>query len=584
MADKILSIGLGANTSGLKKDMDNAAAIVKNAGQQMGDAVVQSSDKMSSSSKRAGENLQSAYRAAAREAREAAIQFGETSDRFRVAAQTAGELKDRLDLTNQTIKAFSNDAPVLTATVGVIQGMAGAFSAAQGAAALFGSDSKALQETMVKLQGALALTQGLQGMKGLGDSLQTLGTVLSTKAIPQLTSLFSLIAANPITATVIAITTLGEAYIALSDSTDHARQSQASYDFELASASATVADKVRLVTEQNVKLQNVLKAKQSGVNESAIEAENLKSQIASKQSILDKEKDALKLKAAGNAEEYEANFYARGKIIQLEGELNLLKQLYDETKKKSDLEGSINQKTPDNYLSDLRNEKNALKYAAEEIKNIKYTGGFQFKTPSFKTAELMPKFDLNKIKAELNQDFKNMREYLNDKSTELAASFNEMLNSGLGNILTTTFAKIGDNLGKENDPFENVGNVLLQSLGSLMQQFGAAMLAMGINLALFQESIASLNPFVAIAAGAAMIVAGAALSSAASKGMTTGGGGSTGVSSGSSGGGGGSINAGTFGNGGMNSNFGVLQVGGEIRGNNLLVSVNRSGYERGRVR
>jgi hypothetical protein len=581
MADKILSIGLGANTSGLKKDMDNAAAIVKSAGQQMGDAVVQSSDKMSSSSKRAGENLQSAYRAAAREAREAAIQFGETSDRFRIAAQTAGELKDRLDLTNQTIKAFSNDAPVLTATVGVIQGMAGAFSAAQGAAALFGTDSKALQETMVKLQGALALTTGLQGMKGLGDSLQTLGTVLSTKVIPQFTGLFSLIAANPITATVIAITALGAAYIALSDSTDHARQSQASYDFELASASATVADRVRLVTEQNVKLQNVLKAKQSGVNESAIEAEILKSQIDSKQAILDKEKDALKLKAAGNAAEYEANFYASGKVIQLEGELTLLKQLYDETKKKSDLEASINQKsaTINSPLDIPKYDKNFF-----DPKKVKYTGGFQFKIPSFETAELMPKFDLNKIKAELNQDFKNISEYLNDKSTELAARFNEMLNSGLGNILTTTFAKIGDNLGKENDPFENVGNVLLQSLGSLMQQFGAAMLAMGINLALFQESIASLNPFVAIAAGAAMIVAGAALSSAASKGMTTGGGGSTGVSSGSSGGGGGSINAGTFGNGGMNSNFGVLQVGGEIRGNNLLVSVNRSGYERGRVR
>jgi len=577
MADKILSIGLGANTSGLKKDMDNAAAIVKNAGQQMGDAVVQSSDKMSSSSKRAGENLQSAYRAAAREAREAAIQFGETSDRFRVAAQTAGELKDRLDLTNQTIKAFSNDAPVLTATVGVIQGMAGAFSAAQGAAALFGSDSKALQETMVKLQGALALTQGLQGMKGLGDSLQTLGTVLSTKAIPQLTSLFSLIAANPITATVIAITTLGEAYIALSDSTDHARQSQASYDFELASASATVADKVRLVTEQNVKLQNVLKAKQSGVNESAIEAETLKSQIASKQSILDKEKDALKLKAAGNAEEYEANFYARGKVIQLEGELNLLKQLYEETKKKSDLEASINQKTPDNYLSDLRNEKNALKHAAEEIKNIKYTGGFQFKTPSFKTAELMPKFDLNKIKAELNQDFKNISEYLNDKSKEIADNFNQMFNSGLSNAISSAFEKIGTNIGKDKDPFEDVGKVFIASIGNLMQQLGAAAIALGLAKIKLFGSFADPTGVSTLIAGAALITAGAALSALMSS-TPTGVNSSSGVSSSST------TNAGTFGNGGMNSNFGVLQVGGEIRGNNLLVSVNRSGYERGRVR
>jgi hypothetical protein len=574
MADKILSIGLGANTSGLKKDMDNAAAIVKSAGQQMGDAVMQSSDKISTSSKRSGENLQQAYRAAARDAKEAALQFGETSERFRIAAQTAGELKDRLDLTNQTIQAFANDAPMLTATVGVLQGVAGAFSAAQGAAALFGTDSKALQETMVKLQGAMALTTGLQGLKGLGDSLQTLGIVIETKVMPKFVSLFALIAANPITATIIAITALGAAYVALSDSTDIARQSQASYDFELAKTSATVAEKVRLVREENIKLQNVLKAKQSGVNESAIEAQNLKSQIDSKQAILDKEKDALKLKAAGNAAEYEANFYASGKVIQLEGELTLLKQLYDETKKKSDLEASINQKsaTINSPLDIPKYDKNFF-----DPKKVKYTGDFQFKIPSFETAQLMPKFDLNKIKAELNQDFKNMQLYLNDKSKEIADNFNQMFNNGLSNAISSAFEKIGTNIGKDKDPFEDVGKVFIASIGNLMQQLGAAAIALGLAKMKLFGSFADPTGVSTLIAGAALITAGAALSALMSS-TPTGVNSSSGVSSSST------TNAGTFGNGGMNSNFGVLQVGGEIRGNNLLVSVNRSGYERGRVR
>jgi hypothetical protein len=551
MADKILSIGLGANTSGLKKDMDNAAAIVKNAGQQMGDAVVQSSDKMSSSSKRAGENLQSAYRAAAREAREAAIQFGETSDRFIVAAQTAGELKDRLDLTNQTIKAFSNDAPVLTATVGVIQGMAGAFSAAQGAAALFGSDSKALEETMVKLQGALALTTGLQGMKGLGDSLQTLGTTLSAKVIPQFTGLFSLIAANPITATVIAITALGAAYIALSDSTDHARQSQASYDFELASASATVADRVRLVTEQNVKLQNVLKAKQSGVNESAIEAEILKSQIDSKQAILDKEKDALKLKAAGNAEESEANFYASGKVIQLEGELTLLKQLYDETKKKSDLEASINQKAANKITSSKPQMSLFQDKPLEKFSGPKDTVKWD--------DVIAPFMQLNKI--EFDKPIGKL-EALKNKMKEMGAVMAQLAERTFVNFATS----LGKALGGEK---MDLGNGIKSAIGELCSMLATAAAALGT----FYFSVGDIPQGVAAYAAAAALGIAAGVLSASSSTPS-----SSGVSASST------TNAGTFGNGGMNSNFGVLQVGGEIRGNNLLVSVNRSGYERGRVR
>lgn len=553
MADKILSIGLGANTTGLKKDMDNAAAIVKSAGQQMGDAVSQSADKMSSSSKKAGENLQQAYRAAAKDARQAALQFGETSDRFRIAAQTAGELKDRLDLTNSTIKAFANDAPVLTATIGVVQGIAGAFSAAQGAAALFGSDSKALQETMVKLQGAMALTTGLQGMKGLGDSLSTLGIVLETKVMPQFASLFALIAANPITATIIAITALGAAYIALSDSTVIARESQASYDFELAKTTATVADKVRLIREENLKLQNVLKAKQNGVNESAIEAENLKAQIASKQAILDKEKAALNLKEAGNAAEYEANFYASGKTIQLEGELTLLKQLYDETKKKADLETSINQKAASlNKSSDkpqmsLFSDKPLEKYSGAKD-TVKWDD------------VIAPFMQLNKI--EFDKPITKL-DALKNKMKDLGTTMAQLGERTFVNFATS----LGKSLGGEK---MDLGNGLKSAIAELCSMMATAAAALGT----FYFSIGDVpQGIAAYAAAAALGIAAGVLSASSSSASASSGGVSSSTTS-----------AGTFGNGGNNYNYGVLQVGGEIRGNNLLVSVNRSGYERGRVR
>ena len=47
---------------------------------------------------------------------------------------------------------------------------------------------------------------------------------------------------------------------------------------------------------------------------------------------------------------------------------------------------------------------------------------------------------------------------------------------------------------------------------------------------------------------------------------------------------GGSVaNAGTFGNGG-NTNYGVITIGGQVRGNNLLLAINRSGYQTNRVK
>jgi len=94
-----------------------------------------------------------------------------------------GSVRDELGDLQQTINTFADDAGRVKAFGGVIQGVTGAFSAAQGAMALFGSESQDLQKTLVKVQAALALQQGIAGVMQLGDAFKILKAILITNPI-----------------------------------------------------------------------------------------------------------------------------------------------------------------------------------------------------------------------------------------------------------------------------------------------------------------------------------------------------------------------------------------------------------------
>lgn len=63
----------------------------------------------------------------------------------------------------------------------VAGGLAGGVSAVSAAFTLFGKDTENLQKTMVKLQAAIAVVQGIGGLKGLGEGI--LNGVKSFKAL-----------------------------------------------------------------------------------------------------------------------------------------------------------------------------------------------------------------------------------------------------------------------------------------------------------------------------------------------------------------------------------------------------------------
>jgi len=103
--------------------------------------------------------------------------FGDTSDEAVKAAKKVANLKDSIGDAKAMTDAFNPDAK-FKAFGSSLQGVAGGFSALQGAQALFGSESKDLEKTLVKVQSAMALSQGLNSVLEARDSFKNLGAVV----------------------------------------------------------------------------------------------------------------------------------------------------------------------------------------------------------------------------------------------------------------------------------------------------------------------------------------------------------------------------------------------------------------------
>jgi hypothetical protein len=108
--------------------------------------------------------------------------FGATSKEAVIAAKRAAELKDRIGDAKSLTEAFNPDAK-FKALSASLSGVAGGFAAVQGAIGLFGGESKELEKQLLKVQSALALSQGLQSIGESIDSFKQLGAVIQSTTI-----------------------------------------------------------------------------------------------------------------------------------------------------------------------------------------------------------------------------------------------------------------------------------------------------------------------------------------------------------------------------------------------------------------
>jgi hypothetical protein len=108
-----------------------------------------------------------------------ADKFGDTSREAINAAKRAAELKDRIGDAKALTDAFNPDAK-FKAVASSLAGVAGGFSALQGAMALFGNENKDVEKALLKVNAAMALSQGLQAVGESVDSFKQLGAVIKS--------------------------------------------------------------------------------------------------------------------------------------------------------------------------------------------------------------------------------------------------------------------------------------------------------------------------------------------------------------------------------------------------------------------
>jgi len=154
-----------------------------------------------------GDQSVKSFKAQIREAQQEALRlaeaFGETDKRTIAAAQKVAHLRDRMEDVNATIKGLHPDKFQMIANI--TGTLANGFAAAQGAAALLGGESEDLQKAMVRVQGAMALAQGISGLKDMQFMFAGLQTTIMTQVIPALGTLRGALIATGVGAIVVAV-------------------------------------------------------------------------------------------------------------------------------------------------------------------------------------------------------------------------------------------------------------------------------------------------------------------------------------------------------------------------------------------
>lgn len=538
MSDNKINVLVGANIGGLTTGLKEAASAIQKGGEQ----IQASSEKAAKSSATAFKTLQQEYRQTFKDSQMLAQQQGLNGTAFLDAAARAGEYKNKLGDVAQITKAMSSDTPVLTAALGVGQGLAGAFAAAQGAMALFGSDSKVLQETMLKVQASIALVSGLQALGGLEDAFVAMSATITKFVVPAMNALKATMLANPITAMAVAIAALVTALVLFSEGMSTAAENTklASEEFQKFNKeveSYIMTDKQRQIAAENEKYENFKKVLQLKVATFEVYMQTMK---AGNQLINDAElQDYYKTKK--ELQEIEKAHVA--KIAEIN---------------KTDKKGTIRAKTESAISIDLK------------VKSLGEISEWYNKELKNKWDKLPPL----KLKPIDSKDFLKSVQDPYMAVIDWSVSLKNSMASALSGIGQT----IGNAIAEGKDVSEAALQAMISAVGGIMVQFGELAIAAGV-AALGIKKALMLNPYLAIAAGVALVALGAYVSKkAASIGKTT---------SGDSGG-----NSAPSANYSSNTGSALsfkpmstfIEVGGQVRGNNLKISLINTDISNRRVK
>jgi hypothetical protein len=318
-------------------------------------------------------SLRSQLRQAQAEVAELSDKFGVTSREATEAARRAAELRDRIGDARALTDAFNPDAK-FKALSSSLAGVAGGFAAVQGGMALFGAQSEEVEKTLLKVQSAMALSQGLQAIGESIDSFQQLGAVInSTTTFQKLNTLATAAAAAVQKLFTGAVNTTATSFNALKTAIVStgigALVVGIGYLIAKMNESADAAEKLTLEQEQLNKQLEITK-KLTDDNAKAIDYDtqiklaNAKKVGASEKELLRIQLDAYEAKGKANAKEIEQIQNSQSKAVNLTKEQN--KRIQELREQNQDLQRKGNVDIA-NLDADLANkQREAIKKAGEE--------------------------------------------------------------------------------------------------------------------------------------------------------------------------------------------------------------------------
>jgi hypothetical protein len=225
------------------------------------------------------------------------------TETFQKLVVEAGNIKDAMADAGAEIKNAGSDTRTFDNLLGSAQAVAGGFAVAQGAVALFGEENKDLEKTMLKVNAAIAITQGLQSIssalekegalsllatniqlkvknaqKVIETGLESQSIIVRGGAIVAQKALNAAMAANPIGIVVVALAGLIGLLATYGRSAAAARQQTANLNVALGQGAKNFEERAEAIRQQGDAVINALE------NEGAVS-----SKIAAQRTINEKQ-------------------------------------------------------------------------------------------------------------------------------------------------------------------------------------------------------------------------------------------------------------------------------------------------------
>ena len=566
-SDKQINIGVGADISGLKTGMNDAAKSVS----ELGNTLDSKLNNAAKSTDTAFKTLSQAFRVTARDAQEIALKQGTTSQAFVEAASKAREYKAQLDQVNAAIYAQdAQQVPFQRATSG-FNGLGNSINQL----------TRELPAFTYSLQtGFMAISNNIPMFVDQINNLKRANAELSASGQPVKSVLSQIAGAvfswnTALSVGITALTVFGAKIFDFSGDTEKAADSQKKLSEATKDANEQLKEQGVILFKRNEELRNELAAKKLGIS---LDEYSLQQNEIRLQQISDLLRSETELSSTREADFLKGKTIQKSKdvdIIKLNEERKQLEQLNTELRKSIQFKGELD--------AISNKSKTKAKTKVEVIPEFYFPEKTQFELEN-PFQELGKKQGIYKwnMLGDLPEQLKvakvAMTEFvsgtdgvMNDWAAKNAEAFSK-LEDAMISIGTNAFGQLGTMIGQSLAGAETNIN---QFFGGIADQLGSAMIAIGS--AMLVGSAATAGATSPMAYG--YLAGGFALKAVAGYLGSSGGSGAKGGSPSS--GGGYSPNNGFS---GFTPTDNTFSINSRLIGTDLLLSVQKSSKKMDRIR